>query len=147
MFRRAAPLRRLRACDELELRGPRGGRRLRGGCGDAVTSIYGGIVVDFVALLSFRPTVPAAERDGALMRRSTWKYPPGVQVVAEYWPSSASVQVVSIFSADSSEALLELELEWSDVFDIAIYPAVSAEDGLRMGPDVFGRLARLQQLP
>jgi hypothetical protein len=118
-----------------------------GGGGGTVTSSYGGIVVDFVALLSFRPTVPAAERDGALMRRSTWKYPPGVQVIAEYWPSSASVQVVSIFSADSSEALLELELEWGDVFDIAIYPAVSAEEGLRIGPDVFGRLARLQQLP
>jgi Protein of unknown function (DUF3303) len=137
----------LRACGELEIacaaRGPPVGR-----CGgDTLTSIYGGIVVDFVALLSFRPTVPAAERDGALMRRSTWQYPPGVQVIAEYWPSSASVQVVSIFSADSSEALLELELEWSDVFDIAIYPAVSAEEGLRMGPDVFGRLARLQQLP
>ena len=115
------------------------------GRGNALTSIYGGIVVDFVALLSFRPSVPAAERDGALMRRATWKYPSGVQVIAEYWPSSASVQVVSIFSAESSEALLELELEWSDVFDIAIYPAVSAEDGLRMGPDVFSRLARLQQ--
>jgi hypothetical protein len=70
-----------------------------------------------------------------------------VQVIAEYWPSSASVQVVSIFSADSSEAMLELELEWGDVFDIAIYPAISAQDGLRIGPDVIGRLARLQQPP
>ncbi|MDR2986628.1 MAG: DUF3303 family protein [Nocardiopsaceae bacterium] len=118
---------------------------MQGGCGGALTSDDGGIVVDFVALLSFRSTVPVAERDEALVRRSTWKYPPGVQMIAEYWPSSASVQVVSIFSADSSESLLELELEWGDVFDIAIYPAVSAEDGLRMGPDVIGRLSRLQQ--
>ena len=123
----------------------RAGLPVVGDSGDVLTSIYGGNIMDFVALLSFRPTVPAAERDGALMRRSTWKYPASVRVIAEYWPSSASVQVVSIFSADSYEALLELELEWSDVFDIAIYPAVSAEEGLRMGPDVFGRLARLQQ--
>jgi Domain of unknown function (DUF3303) len=100
--------------------------------------------VDFVALLSFRPSVPTAERDGALARRATWKYPQGVDVIAEYWPASASVQVVSIFSADNFEALLELELEWNDVFEIAIYPAVAAEEGLRMGPDVFARLSRTQ---
>jgi hypothetical protein len=38
-----------------------------------------------------------------------------------------------------------LEFEWSDVFDIDISPAVSAEEGLRIGPEVFGRLRRLQQ--
>ena len=135
----------MRACGELEVARTAWGPPVVGGGGEALTSIYGGIVVDFVALLSFRPSVPAAERDGALMRRATWNYPPGVNVIAEYWPSSASIQVVSIFSSDSSEALLELELEWSDVFDIAIYPAVSAEDGLRMGPGVFGRLSRMQQ--
>ncbi|HEX5190411.1 MAG TPA: DUF3303 family protein [Streptosporangiaceae bacterium] len=100
--------------------------------------------MDFVALLSFRPSVQAAERDAALARRAAWKYPPGVQVIGEYWPASASVQVISIFSTDSFEALLELELEWNDVFEIAIYPAVEAEEGLRMGPDVFARLSRTQ---
>lgn len=79
------------------------------------------------------------------MRRAAWKYPDGVRVIAEYWPFSSSATVVTIFSTDSPDALLELELEWSDVFDIDIYPAVSAEDGLRIGPDVFGRLARMQQ--
>jgi Domain of unknown function (DUF3303) len=101
--------------------------------------------VDYVALLNFRASVPAAERDGALMRRAAWKYPDGVRVVAEYWPISSSATVVTIFSTDSPDALLELELEWGDVFDIDVYPAVSAEDGLRIGPEVFGRLSRLQQ--
>jgi hypothetical protein len=101
--------------------------------------------VDYVALLSFRPSVSAADRDGALMRRGTWNYPQGIRLIAEYWPAAATVQVVSIFSADSFESLLELELEWSDVFDIAIHPAASAEDGLRMGPEVFGRLSRFKQ--
>jgi hypothetical protein len=101
--------------------------------------------VDYVALLRFRASVPAAERDGALMRRATWKYPDGIRVIAEYWPISSSATVVTIFSTDSPDALLEVELEWGDVFDIDVYPAVSAEDGLRIGPDVFGRLARMQQ--
>jgi hypothetical protein len=39
---------------------------------------------------------------------------------------------------------MEFELEWSDVFDIDIHPAVAAEEGLRIGPDVVGNLSRLQ---
>jgi hypothetical protein len=55
------------------------------------------------------------------------------------------VQVVSIFSAESFEQVLELTLEWEDVFDIDVHPAVSAEEGLRIGPEVFGRLPRMQR--
>jgi hypothetical protein len=100
--------------------------------------------VDYVALLKFRSSVPIAERDAALMRRASWQYPKGVQVIAEYWPVSSAVTVVSIFSTDSFEPVMELELEWGDVFDIDVYPAVGADEGLRLGADVVGRLARLQ---
>ena len=55
--------------------------------------------MEFVALLKFRPSVPAAERDAALMRRAGWQYPDGVKVIAEYWPLSGEYQVVSVFSA------------------------------------------------
>jgi len=57
---------------------------------------------------------------------------------------SADVQVVSIFSTDNVATIMEFELEWSDVFDIDVSPAVSADDGLRIGGEVFGRLKRLQ---
>jgi hypothetical protein len=55
------------------------------------------------------------------------------------------VQVVSIFSADTFEPVLELELEWSDVFDIDVHPAVTADEGLRIGSELIGRLPRMQQ--
>jgi Domain of unknown function (DUF3303) len=100
--------------------------------------------MDYVARLTFRSSVSGAERDAALMRRTAWEYPSGVDVIAEYWPMAADLQVVAIFSSDDVGAIWELEAEWSDVFDIDISPAVSAEDGLRIGPDVFGRLQRLQ---
>jgi hypothetical protein len=101
--------------------------------------------MDYVALLTFRPSVSAADRDGALLRRAGWSYPAGITVIAEYWPMTDSPQVVSIFSCDDAAAIMELELEWNDVFDIAISPALSADDGLKVGPDVFGRLTRHQQ--
>jgi hypothetical protein len=100
--------------------------------------------MDYVALLRFRPSVSSAERDAALARRMTWQYPDGVSVIAEYWPMSADVQVVSIFCTDNVATIMEFEFEWSDVFDIDVSPAVSSDDGLRIGGEVFGRLKRFQ---
>jgi Domain of unknown function (DUF3303) len=101
--------------------------------------------MDYVARLTFRSSVSGAERDAALMRRTSWEYPTGIRVIAEYWPLAADLQVVAIFSSDDIGAVWELVAEWDDVFDIDVCPAISAEDGLRIGPDVFGRLSRLQQ--
>lgn len=101
--------------------------------------------MDYVALLTFRSSVPSAERDAGLIRRAGWQYPEGITVIAEYWPVASSVQVVSIFSTDSFESVMETVFQWSDIFDIDVHPAVSAEEGLRIGPAVFGRLPRLQQ--
>ncbi|MGZ4538589.1 MAG: DUF3303 domain-containing protein [Blastococcus sp.] len=101
--------------------------------------------MEYVGLLRFRPSVPAAERDAALMRRAAWKYPDGITLISEYWPMSGDYQVVTTFSADSIAPIMEVEFEWNDVFDISVFPAVSADEGLRIGPEVFGRVARMQQ--
>ena len=79
------------------------------------------------------------------MRRAGWQYPEGIRPIAEYWPAASAVQVVTIFSAESFDKVMELIFEWNDVFDIDVHPAVSAEEGLRIGPEVFGRLPRMQQ--
>ena len=50
-----------------------------------------------------------------------------------------------MFSAETIAPLMELEFEWNDVFDITVSPALSADEGLRVGPEVFGRLPRMQQ--
>ncbi len=101
--------------------------------------------MDYVAMLRFRSSTTGAERDAALMRRAAWEYPAGIRLIAEYWPLTSDVQVVSIFSTDDIAAVMELNFEWNDAFDIDVIPAVSAEEGLRIGPEVFGRLKRLQQ--
>jgi len=100
--------------------------------------------MDYVALLTFRSSTSGADRDGALVRRAAWQYPEGITVIAEYWPMTDGPQVVVIFSTDDPAAIMQLELEWSDVFDVAIAPALSAEAGLAVGVEVFARLTRLQ---
>ena len=100
--------------------------------------------MEFVALLKFRPSVPAAERDAALMRRAAWQYPDGLKVISEYWPLSGEYQVVTVFSTETIAPIMEVEFEWDDVFDMTVTPAVSADEGLRIGPEVFGRVPRMQ---
>ncbi|MCW2533631.1 MAG: hypothetical protein JWP62_3201 [Blastococcus sp.] len=101
--------------------------------------------MEFVALLRFRPSVPASDRDAALMRRAAWQYPDGVKLIAEYWPMSGEYQVVTVFAAETIAPIMEIEFEWNDVFDVTVSPAISADEGLRVGPEVFGRLPRMQQ--
>jgi hypothetical protein len=101
--------------------------------------------VEYVAFLKFRQGVTAMDRDAALLRRASWQYPEGVKVITENWPLSAEYQVVTVFSADEFAPIMEIVFEWNDVFDISVHPAVSADEGLRIGPEVFGRLQRMQQ--
>ena len=100
--------------------------------------------MEYVAFLSFRSSVSPADRDAALMRRAAWQYPAGMTPISEYWPISSSVQVVSTFSADSYAPVMELLLQWNDVFDIDVHPAISAEAGLAAGAEIMPRLPRLQ---
>ena len=100
--------------------------------------------MDYVALLTFRDSTSGAERDSALMRRAAWQYPAGLDVTAEWWPMTAAPHVVVLFSTDDPAAIMELEFEWNDVFDVKIAPALRADQGLELGPEVFGRLNRMQ---
>jgi hypothetical protein len=79
------------------------------------------------------------------MRRAAWQYPDGVKLIAEYWPMSGEYQVVTVFAAETIAPIMEIEFEWNDVFDVTVSPAISADEGLRVGPEVFGRLPRMQQ--
>jgi hypothetical protein len=93
----------------------------------------------YVMTLKWQQGLSREQRDGALMRRAGWNYPDGVKVHGEYWPSSETLAVVSAFETDDPAALMELSFTWGDVFQIEITPAVTAEDGLRIGPEVMAR--------
>lgn len=95
--------------------------------------------MDYVMLLRWKQGLTRAQRDGALANRAGWKYPSGIDVIAEYWPAAEDPAVVSIFKTDDFGPIMEIEFTWGDIFDITVFPAVSAEDGLKVGPDAIGR--------
>jgi Domain of unknown function (DUF3303) len=47
--------------------------------------------------------------------------------------------VVSIFETDNYEPIMELGLNWGDVFEIACEPACTPEQGLHWGPAILER--------
>ena len=82
----------------------------------------------FVALLKAYPGTNQESVD----RRVEWNYPEGTQVVAEYWLQTLDPAVISICEADHISQLWTLFAGWHDIFDITIFPAITAEDGLEL---------------
>jgi hypothetical protein len=95
--------------------------------------------MDYVMLLRWKQGLTRDQRDGALMQRAGWNYPSGVEVIAEYWPAAEDPAVVSLFRTNDFAALMEIQFTWGDIFDITVIPAISAEDGLKVGPDAMSR--------
>lgn len=95
--------------------------------------------MDYVLLLRWRQGLTRDQRDGALMRRAEWRYPEGIDVVAEYWPATEDPAVVVIARTEDFSSLMEIQFTWGDVFELTAFPAISAEEGLRVGPEVMAR--------
>lgn len=72
--------------------------------------------------------------------RAAWSYPAGVRVIAEYWPASDKLSVLSIAEADNFAPLMEILLEWQDVLQIEFTPAITADEGLKVGPEVMSHV-------
>lgn len=89
----------------------------------------------FVALGKPKPGA-SQER---ITRRTHWQYPEGLRLVAEYWPLGSEYAVISIFEGDSAVAMIASLTAWSDVMDITITPAVTAEEGMRLAQGMMAK--------
>ena len=63
-------------------------------------------------------------------RRLQWQYPQGITPVAEYWLHSSELSVFAVVEAESAEPLAAMRMEWDDLFEIDVFPVVTAEEGL-----------------
>lgn len=70
-------------------------------------------------------------------RRMKWKVPEGGKLIAEYWLTTGNPNVIEIVETDNVQVLLNGMSEWDDVFDISIFPAITAEEGLRNAQEMM----------
>jgi hypothetical protein len=83
----------------------------------------------FVTLLSTRPGNTFQE---GLARRLQWEYPEGADVLAEYWLETEAPRVIAVVEAQNMEAFGQIRMDWGDMFEIEVFPVVTAEQGLEM---------------
>ena len=83
----------------------------------------------FVVLLKTHPGVNFQE--GAA-RRLQWQYPEGLNVVGEYWLATDSPRVVAIAEAESMAPFELIRAQWADLFEIDVFPALTAEQGMEL---------------
>jgi hypothetical protein len=83
----------------------------------------------FVALLSTRPGFTFQE---GVARRLQWEYPEGANVMAEYWLEREAPRVIAVVEAESMEPFGQIRMDWGDMFEIEVFPVVTAEQGLEM---------------
>ncbi len=88
----------------------------------------------FVSLFTPKPTHTVAE---AMKRRMEWKVPQGIKPIAEYWLQTNSPRLIAIFEADNIAPIMEANGAWSDLFDINVVPAVTAEEGLKLASQMM----------
>ena len=84
----------------------------------------------FVNLMSLKTHLTRQQIDDASQRRARWTYPPGLQLIAEYW-IQGTPQVISIVEAETIGPVLAANYTWADVYDINTHPALTVNDGLR----------------
>ena len=82
----------------------------------------------FVSLFTSRPGTTQA----AVRRRLEWKPPEGAKQIAEYWLPSNDPAVIVITEADDMTQIFNVDIEWSEFFDIRTFPAITSEQGLEM---------------
>jgi hypothetical protein len=52
--------------------------------------------------------------------------------LAEYWLETEAPRVVAVIEAESMEAFGQIRMDWGDMFEIEVFPAVTAEQGMEM---------------
>ncbi|WP_340377340.1 DUF3303 family protein [Streptomyces sp. SS7] len=95
------------------------------------------ITMLYVMTMRWQPGLTREERDGILIRRAQWSYPDDVTVVGEYWTASEDMAIVVVFDADDFAPIMDIAFTWGDGFQVTTCPAISAEEGLKMGPSVL----------
>ena len=83
----------------------------------------------FVALLKNRQAGTFQE---GVARRMQWDYPERANVLAEYWLETEVPRVIAVMEAESMDVFGQIRMDWGDMFEIEVFPALTGEPGMEM---------------
>jgi hypothetical protein len=70
-----------------------------------------------------------------IARRMEYRFPEGLRVLGEYWPQAGDPAVVLVAEADEIGPLIAATSYWADAYDFTSFPALTAEEGLRLAKE------------
>ena len=88
----------------------------------------------FVALGKLKQ---GADPKESMERRLKWEDPEGSGVVAEYWLQTPDPSIVVVANADKVTTLMAMTATWEDLYEIRVFPAVMAEEGLEIAKQMM----------
>ncbi len=88
----------------------------------------------FVAIMSVRE----GTEEERLGRRMQWEIPEGIEVVGEYWLFTPDPECIFVFEAEDAAVLMAFSGAWNDVYDVTIYPALTAAEGMELAGEMLG---------
>ncbi len=81
----------------------------------------------FVTIMKARD---GAHRREIMERRLNWQMPPGVKTLSEYWVVGDDPSCILITESDDEVTSFATVSEWSDLFEMHVYPVITAEAGM-----------------
>ena len=83
-----------------------------------------------IALFNLKDGVTSAKLAETISRRMEFKFPEGLELLAEYWTPVAAPAVIGIFEASDPAAIMANSASWIDVFNVgAILPITDWQEG------------------
>jgi len=99
-----------------------------------------------IGLFYWKPGISHEKVMECLGRRFSYKEPEGANMLFEYWPGGVGDKtpaVVAGYDMTDLGPMMEIELYWGEYFDITMMPAISADDGIKMGADILQHIAAM----
>jgi hypothetical protein len=94
----------------------------------------------------WKPGLPHEKMLECLGRRFEYEEPEGANMLFEYWPSwlgDKTPAVVAGYDMTDLGPMMAIELFWGEYFDITMLPAISADDGVKMGADIMQHITAM----
>ena len=94
----------------------------------------------FVAFFNLKQDLSPTKLAEVISRRAEYKFPEGLELIAEYWTPMRTPAVIAVFEATDSTVLLANSVAWLDAFEIEkVFPVSNWEEGVKKLPKVIAR--------
>lgn len=97
-----------------------------------------------LGLFYWKPGITHEKVLECLAKRFQYEEPEGANMLFEYWPGGVGDRtpaVVAGYEMTDLGPMMAIQLFWGEYFDISMLPAISAEDGIKMGADIIQHMA------